>query len=178
MKVSVGSNNQIKVEAVREFFQEYGFDDLTVASFPTDSRVSDQPLTQDETTRGAINRAVGTWSPGDDYGIGIESGLMRTPYTSSGYINFTAVAIYDGDRLHVGHSTGFEIPRKMIPGIAAGDEVDKIVHDLGITDIPNVGKREGGFLGILTRGRISRKDYTKQALKMAYIPIENKELYS
>ena len=137
---------------------------------------SDQPMTLEETTKGAINRAMNAFK-NCDYGIGIESGLMQAPYVRSGYINFTVVAIYNGKTHSIGHSTGFEVPSKLVPALNSGDEIDKAVFDLGITDVDNIGKR-GGFLGILTQGRVPRKDYTKQALIMAMIPLENKGLYS
>jgi len=47
-----------------------------------------------------------------------------------------------------------------------------------MADVPNIGKVEGGFLGILTKGRVSRMEYTKQALRMAMIPYENAKMFA
>ncbi|MBW6461687.1 MAG: DUF84 family protein [DPANN group archaeon] len=34
------------------------------------------------------------------------------------------------------------------------------------------------MIGILTKGRIKRKDYTKHAINIALIQLDNKELYN
>ena len=42
---------------------------------------------------------------------------------------------------------------------------------LGITKNPQIGSEEGA-IGIVTKGRLDRKEYTKQALRMALIHLE------
>lgn len=181
MIIKVGTRNKIKVQAVREIAAEYALGhSATVIGVDVPSTVPDQPKTLMVTSTGAVWRAKNAFGTGEDcdLAVGIESGLMEAPYTRSGYVNFTAVAIYDGDNIHMGHSTGFEVPPVMLKALGEGDEIDKICYDLEISDVPNVGKVAGGFLGILTKGRVSRQEYTKQALRMAMIPLENKELFS
>jgi inosine/xanthosine triphosphatase len=153
--------------------------DAEVVGVDVPSEVQDQPKTLEETTRGACNRALNAFhGERPDFSIGIESGLMKAPYTRSGYVNFCVAVVYDGQQTYLGHSTGFDLPPKIVSGLEAGDELDKAVFDQGLTDVPNIGKVEGGFLGILTKGRVTRQDFTTQALKMALIPLENKEMYA
>ena len=57
-------------------------------------------------------------------------------------------------------------------GITANDAFYK----LGLTENKKIGSAEGA-IGLLTNGRVTRKDYTKQAVHMALIHLENKELY-
>jgi len=45
-----------------------------------------------------------------------------------------------------------------------------------LTENPKIGSAEGS-IGVLTKDRIMRKEYIKQAVVMALIPMENKELY-
>ena len=178
MIIKVGTRNSVKVQAVREIAAEYALGlSATVIGVDVSSGVSDQPNTLHETSLGAFNRARAAFDT-CSLSVGIESGLMQAPLIESGYVNFTVVVIFDGINAYVGHSTGFPLPVAMLKGLGEGDEIDKIVYDLKISDVPNVGKVDGGFLGILTKGRVSRKDYTKQALRMAMIPLENKELFA
>jgi inosine/xanthosine triphosphatase len=181
MIIKVGTRNKVKVQAVREIAAEYALGhSATVIGIDVPSTVPDQPKSLMVTSTGAVCRAKNAFGVGDDcdLAIGIESGLMKAPYTRSGFVNFTVVAIYDGENICVGHSTGFEVPPVMLKALEEGEEIDKIVYDLGISDVPNIGKVQGGFLGILTKNRVSRQEYTKQALRMAMIPLENKELFS
>jgi len=96
-------------------------------------------------------------------------------------LNFDAIPgadLYDGENICTGHSTGFDLPPALLKGLEEGKEIDQIVYELGMADVHNIGKVKGGFLGILTKGRVSRLTYTKQALQMAMIPLENKKLFS
>jgi len=129
MIIKVGTKNKIKVQAVREIAAEYALG-LSTAVIGIDvlSGVADQPKTLHETSQGAVNRAKAAFS-GCELSVGIESGLMKAPFTRSGYLNFTVAVIYDGKDLHVGHSTGFDLPPAMLKGLGEGEEVDKVVYD-------------------------------------------------
>ena len=54
--------------------------------------------------------------------------------------------------------------------------LSKLKGKMEITKKRKIGSGEG-LIGILTKGRVSRKDYTKQAIRMAMVQIENPELY-
>jgi len=76
MKIFVGSMNPVKVEAVREVFEEF-FDDVKVIGEEVGSGVSKQPF-GDEVIRGAEDRAKKALKLVDaDYGVGIEGGVMK-----------------------------------------------------------------------------------------------------
>lgn len=157
MIIKVGTNNAVKVEAVKEALADYPLlAAAEVLGVNVSSEVSEQPLTRYETLCGAQNRAVGAYKDGADFGIGIESGISETHLGL--FINFTVAVIYDGERYHVGQSTGFPVPPKMIVKIIEeGMDMDQAAYACGIVDVPNIGKVKGGFLGVLTKGRISRK---------------------
>ncbi|MDP3900287.1 MAG: inosine/xanthosine triphosphatase [bacterium] len=177
MKITVGSKNPQKVAAVEEIIQEYDFlKNAAVDSVAAASDVSDQPTSLDETIQGALNRARNAFK-NCDYSIGLESGLMKVPRTKTGYMDFCAGAIYDGSQFHIGLSSCFEYPievTKLI--IERGIEVDQAVHELGLSDNSRIGYSEG-MIGWLTRGKLTRREYTKQALRTALIHLENKKLY-
>ncbi len=177
MKIGVGTKNPAKVDAVKEITADYDFlAGAEVVSINVDSEISEQPLTLEETTQGAMHRAKGAHR-GCDLGIGLESGLFKMPDTKSGYMDICVCAIFDGERFHLGTSSAFEYPKKLTDTVLAERiDISSAAKKLGFTDHPYVGHAQG-MIGILTRGRIDRKAYTKQALVTALIHLENPELY-
>jgi len=173
--VNVGTGNRIKVDAVFQTLREYAPDVLAVR-VPVQSGGSNQPLSREETYEGARNRAAAAFK-NCDLSVGIESGLMSSPMTDSTWMCFCAVVIFDGKDIYVGQSAGFDLPPKVVKALDTCTELDDAVKKAGLTDVPNIGKVEGGLLGVLTKGRVSRKDYTKQAIQMAMVPFENRDLY-
>lgn len=172
MKIKVGSLNKVKVEAVQELLQDYPhLKDAEIESFEISSGVGDQPKSLEETVQGAMNRAKGVFQD-CTYGIGIESGLMQVPYTKSGYMDVCVCAIYDGTEFHLGLSSGWEAPKKVMHHMLHdGLDMNQAAHKAGFTDNPKVGSAEG-LVGIMTKGRLTRKAYTKEALRTALIHLE------
>ncbi len=177
MKIVVGSTNNVKVEAVREAIRDYDIlSNAEVSGVDVNSEVSEQPKSVDETIQGAMNRAKNAFRD-CDYSFGIESGLMQVPNTKTGYMDVCACVIYDGQNYHVGLSSAFEYPREVTRLVfEEGLEINQAAYRTGLTKNPKVGSAEGA-IGILTRGRLIRKDYTKQAVAMALIHLENLKLY-
>ncbi|MBI4019954.1 MAG: inosine/xanthosine triphosphatase [Candidatus Aenigmarchaeota archaeon] len=177
MIINLGSKNEVKISAVKELVKDYPFlKDAKVLAVQTLSKVSDQPKSLEETILGAMNRARNIFI-NCDYSIGIEDGLMAVPSTKTGYMNVCVCVIYDGRNYHMGLSPAFEYPPKVTRLVFKESlEIDDAVHKAGITKNPDIGSHEG-MIGLLTNGRLVRKDYTKQAIMMALIQLENRELY-
>ncbi len=57
MKVVVGSDNPVKIGAAKNVFKRF-FSDVDVDGVKVDSRVCEQPLSLEETKRGALNRCL------------------------------------------------------------------------------------------------------------------------
>lgn len=175
MKICVGSTNQVKIEAVRDALSEYGMD-AEIISVKVPSGVSEQPKSLDETIKGAMNRAKNAFS-NCAYGIGLESGLVPIPYTKTGYMDICACAFYDGKEFHLGLSSAFEYPREITRLVFEENlDIDQAAYKTGLTKNSDVGTEEG-VIGILTKGRLLRKDYTKQAVVTALIHLENPHLF-
>lgn len=173
MKVIVGSTNKAKVEAVEEILREYPhLAAAKVTKTDVSSDISAQPKSLEETVRGAMNRARNAFHD-SDYAIGLESGLMEVPYTKSGYMDVCACAIYDGKEFHIGLSSGWEFPDKRITEsiLLEGIDMSQAINKFGLTKSETVGSEEGA-VGILTKGRVDRKAYSKEALRMALIHID------
>jgi len=177
MKINVASKNPVKVAAVSELVKYYGIlRGADVVSFPVPSNVSSQPRSLEETLRGAMNRARAAFSS-CKYSFGIESGFMAVPNTKTGYMNVTSCAIYDGRSYSIGLSSAFECPPKVTRMIfEEGVELDEAYHRTGLTSSKRIGYAEGA-ISALTKGRLNRKDYTKEAVRMALIHLENGKLY-
>ena len=177
MKIAVGSGNNVKVEAVKELMDNYDFlKGAEVSSKAINSGVSDQPKSFDEIITGAKNRAKGVFED-VDLGFGIESGIVEMPHTKSGYMDFTCCVIFDGDKFHIGLSSGFEYPPATVKMVLEEDiDMNEAFFRAGLTEKKDIGSHEGG-IGLLTKGQVKRKDYTKQSIQMALIHLQNKEHY-
>lgn len=173
MRIIVGSTNKAKVDAVAEILREYPhLEHAQVSGMPTHSGVADQPKTLLETITGARNRAQSVFAEAD-YAIGIESGLMEVPHSKSGFMDICVCAIFDGKEFHLGISSAWEFPDPQVTAlmIEEGLDMSQAILKAGLTTNPNIGMEEGA-IGILTKGKLDRKEYTKQALRTALIHVD------
>ena len=178
MKITVASTNEVKVNAVLDLLTEYEIlRGAKVTSVKVASKVSEQPKSLAETISGAVNRAKAAFN-GCDLSFGIESGLVTVPHTKTGMMDLCACVIYDGKEVHLGLSSAFECPPKVIHLVhSEGLDLNGAFHKIGLTNDPKIGNT-GGAVGLLTRGRVDRVAYTKQAITMAMIHLENAEFYT
>jgi len=177
MRICVGSKNEVKVGSVAEVVALYDdLRDAEISAMQVDSAVSAQPKSIDETMRGAMNRARGAFKD-CIYSFGIESGLMVVPNTKTGYMDVCVCAIYDGKEFSFGLSSALEFPREVTRLIFdEGVDSTQAFNKVGLTTNPQIGSAEG-IIGVLTKGRLTRKDYTKQAVLTAMIHLEHPQLY-
>lgn len=172
---AVGSQNPVKTACVREAVSEV-WPLAEVAGIGTESGVSAQPMTEEETFEGAVNRARSalTLLPDSSYGVGVEGGLVDQP---NGMWAFAVVVIAGRDGfLSHGQTGRFRLPE----GVA-----NLIRHEgleLGHADDRFFGrensKQKEGAIGILSDGRISRMTLYKPAVTFALLPLIHPEYYS
>lgn len=173
MRVAVGSKNPVKVKATKNVLEKlYG--EVEVDSVKVDSQVPSQPFGIDQTIKGAINRAKNAYRSDYDLSVGIESGLMETPHTITGYVDLQWCAIYDGERVSIGVSAGFEYPPKVIEEVLKGKEVGEVMDE--VTGVDNLGRKTGA-ISYFTKGLLDRTENTEQCVLMAIIPMINNEIY-
>jgi inosine/xanthosine triphosphatase len=173
MKVGVGSRNQVKVQATRNILDKV-YAKLDVISVDVDSGVPDQPFGVNQTIQGAINRAHNALLEDYDLGVGIESGLMKTPHTLTDYVDLQWCAIYDGDKTTLGVSAGFEYPPWVMDEVLNGREVGDVMDQL--TGVEHLGEKMGA-VSYLSRGMLDRTGNTEQCVLMAMIPRMNEDIY-
>lgn len=176
-QIAVGSLNPVKLSAVEEAITDYPIlSGLKVQGVSVESGVREQPLSLEETIRGAKQRAKQAFK-NCRYSIGIESGFMVIPETNGEYMDVSICSVYDGKQHHIGMSCGFRIPREITQSIInKGWDLDKGLKHHGLTSDPRLGVSKGA-IGLFTNGRICRKDYSKQAVIMALISVENPSFF-
>ncbi|MBZ0287666.1 MAG: DUF84 family protein, partial [Anaerolineae bacterium] len=98
--VLVASTNPVKVQATRNGFERmFPKDHFRVSGTSVPSGVSDQPMSDDETYQGAVNRALAAADrmPEADFYVGIEGGIEDLP--NGEMQGFAWIVIYDGERI-------------------------------------------------------------------------------
>jgi inosine/xanthosine triphosphatase len=173
MRIVVGSKNQAKVQAVADIIRDYAhLTSAVVEGADVSSEISGQPKSLEETIRGARNRAKNAFND-CDFSVGIESGLMEVPYSKSGYMDVCAAIIFDGKEYHLGLSSAWEFrdPSIMEAILTSGKEMTDILLEHGLF-AERSAREKGGAIGLMTKGRLERKEFTMQALRNALIHID------
>jgi inosine/xanthosine triphosphatase len=171
LKVHVGTQNPVKVEAVRAVFAR-ALGPVEVQAVAVDPGVPKEPFGE-EIALGAVRRAREALK-GADFGVGIEAGLVWHSALQVYFdVQFCAILDREG-RLTVGHGSGFVYPPKVIEEVKQGRAVGEVMSEL--TGIPNIGRKEGS-VGYLSKGLLTRTELTEQAVLAALIPRIRPELY-
>jgi len=178
MIVAVGSENPLKIKAVREVFN-YFFNSVDVKSCTPTLSISKQPKSLRETLMGAIERALSARDKVEsaDYGVGIEAGLFKAVGTITGYLKTEICVIVDElNRMTLGMSPSFEFPLEAVLKVIRGEveEVEEVMEK--VFGVERIGEKVGTIY-YLTRGLVSRKNLTEQAVIMALVPRLNENLY-
>ncbi len=174
MKIIVASKNPVKVNAVKIGFERI-FPELKAAfeGVAVPSLVSDQPLSDEETLRGAANRAKNAKAdfPNADYWVGIEGGIEMQ---GDDMTAFAWIVIQSNDSLGKARTGAFFLPPPVVALIKQGKELgeaDDIVFGASNS------KQKGGAVGLLTQQVIDRTSLYVEAVIMAFIPFKNPGLY-
>ena len=151
-RVVVGSTNPVKIAAVRAVLERAGVN-ARIEGVAVASGVSEQPVGDAETIRGATQRARAALDATDaDLAVGLEGGVveeedgMRT-------CAWASVVARDG-RVGVGGSLAMILPERVAAlvrdGVELGHAMDRVTgaHDT---------KRGVGAVGILTAGLVDRQ---------------------
>lgn len=147
IKIVVGSLNKTKIRAVQSVFVE---DEIGGASVP--SHVLSQPIGEDMTRQGAINRAVAAQKLNADIGIGLEGGV--TFHGNTLYLcNWGALATAEGLCI-TASGAKIALPESFHAPILAGEELSEIMDSF--TERKNIRHHEGA-IGIFTNGLLMRE---------------------
>lgn len=159
MKIIIGSQNPAKIAAVKSAFEQYEADFLTL-SVP--SGVSEQPFSDEETIKGAVNRAYHALKAGDgDLGIGLEGGVQETPYGL--FLCNWGALVEEGKEPIIGGGARIPLPEVIAEKLRAGEELGPVMDEY--TKLRSVRTKEGA-VGVFTNGYISRSDMFSHVMKL------------
>lgn len=173
IKIAVASGNPVKIEAVRDAFSECFTDEIVVESFLVSSDVSDQPLGNNETRKGAKNRVekLIKQNANFDYYVGIEGGVSLV---KGQMLAFAWMVVKNNEKTGVSRTSSFVLPPRVTELVLAGKELGEA--DDFVFNRKN-SKQENGAVGLLTNDLIVRRSLYKQAIILALIPFLSPDLY-
>lgn len=174
MKIVIASKNPVKINATLNGFKKmFPQETFEIESVSVPSGVSDQPLSDEETFNGALNRTnnVSNEVQDADFWVGIEGGIEEK---QSEMEAFAWAVIKSNNKYGKGRTGTFFLPPKIAELIKQGKELgeaDDVVFGR------NNSKQENGAVGILTDNVVDRTKYYTEAVVLALIPFKNVELY-
>lgn len=154
MRVVIGTKNKAKTGAVTKVMSQH-FPQVTFEFIDVASGVSEQPMSNEETRQGAINRAKASVLAveGAACGFGLEGGV----YEIDGQMyccNWGAMALPTGE-VYSCAGASFVLPEVVASRVRAGEELGPVMDDFTKTaDI----RHHAGAIGIFTNGLIDRKE--------------------
>ena len=173
-KVIIASLNPVKINAAKEGFERmFPMGDFSFEGCSVPSDVSEQPMTDRETKRGAMNRAINarTEVPNADYWVGIEGGIEVVDDEMSA---FAWIVISSMDKTGKARTATFFLPRKIKKLVESGMELGE-ADDLVFEGTNS--KQKNGAVGILTGDVLNRTVYYTEAVILALIPFKNEAHY-
>ena len=176
MKIFVASKNPVKINAVTIAASE-SYPDIEVHGLAVSSGVSEQPMTDQETLEGSINRAKALKKivlakslclPSEEVlFVGAEGGVYCPKFAKNDQELWSTVWISVLDQkgdIYSASGARFRLPQVLADGILAGQVLGHVIGDL-FNDLDL--KRKSGAIGILTKGFIDRTEEYVAIAKLA-----------
>lgn len=173
-KIVIASKNPVKIDAVKHGFEKIFPDEkFEFEGISVPSGVKDQPFDNEETLKGATNRADNAFAKMKtaDYFVGIEGGIEPAGEEMEA---FAWVVVRSENKYGKSRTGTFFLPKEVVKLIKEGmelGEADDIVFKRSNS------KQQNGAVGILTGNAIDRTKYYSEAVILALIPFKNSNLY-
>ncbi len=172
MKIFVGSANPVKVNATLAAAIET-WPDVQVKGFEVASKVSAQPLSDEETRQGAINRAQAALVTGlkevgsveEILGVGMEGGVVD--YGNEMWSTVWAAVVDQPGNVTLSAGARFMVPSSVADLIRKKVEMGHAVAEIIGEENKNKIKQEQGLIGILTAGFVDRTEEYQGIIKLA-----------
>jgi inosine/xanthosine triphosphatase len=173
IKIAVASENPVKIQAAANGFRRmFPGEQFEVVGISVPSGVSAQPMTGEETLRGAMSRvnAIRERAKDADYWVGIEGGVEE----HAGEMEvFAWIVVASKDTIGKSRTATFYLPQEVIDlvrqGVELGEADDRI---FGRSN----SKQKNGSVGLLTGDAITRLTYYEHAVILALTPFKNHHL--
>lgn len=174
--VAIGSTSPAKVAGIEAALREVPGGSGPVAPVKAASGVRDQPVGDEETFRGAANRARTALAAveGASLGIGIEAGISLGVEGAAGcqagaamYTSAWVVAVDEAGVVGSARSAAFALPPFLAARVANGMELGDALDDAyGLRR----AKDGPGAAGVLSRGLVTRAELYRQPVLLALLP--------
>ncbi len=174
MKIIVASKNPVKMNAALSgFCQMFPGENFEIEGVSVPSGVSDQPMSDDETLRGALTRVENASASAlGDYWVGMEGGVE---HVNGEMHSFAWIVVKSaGGKIGKGKTGTFILPPKVSELIQQGMELGDA--DDAVFGMKN-SKQQNGAIGILTGDLVGRAEHYDRAVVLALIPFKNEHLY-
>ncbi len=123
--VAIGSKTGVKVKATKKALEK---ENVIVTPCPARSRVQDQPLTEEETKLGALNRAKDCLAKTDaEIAFGLESGVFFKD--DDVYLCNWGVLIDRNQKMFVTNSPNILMPKEFKDDLLSGKPLKDIIYD-------------------------------------------------
>ncbi len=165
-KVVVASLNPAKINAVNSAFQSaFPHQAFEFIGISVESEVDDQPMSDEETRDGALNRVKNAKisQPDADYYVGLEAGIEDN-------VTFAWMIIESDTHRGESRSASLMLPPLVIEKLDHANELGDVMDEVFGTE--NI-KQKGGAISLLTQDLLTRSSVYHQALILALIPFIN-----
>ena len=173
-KVIIASKNPVKINAAKIGFEKmFPDNNFKFESVSVSSNVPNQPIGDQETMLGALNRAnkAREMASDADYWIGMEGGIERSDEELGA---FSWIVIISNNTVGKAKTGTFFLPPKVAELIDDGKELGEAGSI--IFEQTNL-KQKSGVIGILTSNIVDRTKWYSEAVVLALIPFKNRKLY-
>jgi inosine/xanthosine triphosphatase len=151
LKIAIGTKNKAKVQAIEKGFQQH-INEVSFQCLKTESNVSEQPFSDQETIEGALNRAKNVLRMTDaDIGIGLEGGVTETLYGMF-LCNWGSLVDRNGNEIIAGGAR-ISLPTEIAEGLRKGRELGPLMDEF--TSKTGIRQSEGA-VGVFTDGLVTR----------------------
>ncbi len=165
MLIAIGSKNPAKLKAAKLALKKL-FPKAEIIAVDVRSNVSTQPKSDEESIKGAINRAkLALKKTNADFAIGMEGGMHKIGknYFESGWI----AVIDKNGKIGLGSSARWQVSQKISKPLLKGKELAEVINELTARD--NVHIKEG-VMGLITNGHLPRHISYSHGILFAFAP--------
>ena len=157
-EIAIGSTNRIKIQAVKNALNNENFKIVSCSAL---SNVRPQPVSDEETLQGAINRAKDCLQKTESsLAIGLEAGIVFLG--EQVYLCHWGAIVDRNNNIYFTNGPLILLPKEYCKDLLGGKNLEEIM--LSSTGIENLGSKEGA-IGVFTQNRLDREKVLTQIVK-------------
>jgi len=158
MEIAIGSTNPVKIQAVKNALND---EDICVIPCSALSKVRPQPLSNEETLQGAINRAKDCLEKTKaTFAIGLEAGVVFIQ--DQVYLCHWGAIMDRNENTYFTNGPLILLPSGYRKALEEGKNLEDLMHHS--TGIESLGSKEGA-IGVFTQNRLNREQVLTQIVK-------------